>query len=147
MSAHIFAKVLLLLFFFSLKTHFEYPPLEKWHRRHLWTRHDFFSLHCKKKKNLLKSFLLRVIVCPGNKKWPRLPPASMKVTAACSLKRKMGEFRTFRSCTEEENFCSMWSNRQEVAESRGLVTLFLSARHSQVSLWVFFFFLSFFFCV
>lgn len=64
---------------------------------------------------------------------------STRVTACC-LRRKEGEFRTFRSYTEEDIFLWVWFNRQEAADSHFSVMLFLWVQDSQVSLWVFFFF-------
>lgn len=58
---------------------------------------------------------------------------------ACCLRRKEGEFRTFRSYTEEEIFFWVWFNRQEAAQTHCSVMLFLWVQDSQVSLWVFFF--------
>lgn len=61
----------------------------------------------------------------------------LRVTACC-LRRKEGEFRTFRSYTEEDIFLWVWFNRQEAADSHFSVMLFLWVQDSQVSLWVFF---------
>lgn len=97
--------LLLLLFFFKVWIYMIDPS----HNGHYWTRRA--ALKWVKRINGCDRCccLLKWLLC-------------------CSLKRKMGVFRTFRSCTEEESFFWMWSNRQETAESRGLVTLFLSQR-------------------